>query len=250
VAFLSDRALGAAPDRDDDLLAAFRRVDARAKAADRGPIATIALTLDDAAAKKHRAQRTWGEWLRLGRRLHKPTADDVAWRIAEGLLDARKLGLRAPLRLHVVYADVDRPWREQFERHLGTALARSTWLAVWHRGLTPPGAPADAWQAEIARADVVALLVSVNLLTERLDEIDRAMALYQDRKAAVVPVLVRSCEWQETLGALSPLPADQTYIMGHPDPDSAFRDVVQALLAATFDFVLGRPEGAGAPSPG
>jgi hypothetical protein len=244
VAFLSDRALGAAPERDEPLLASFRAVDARGKAADRGPLGALAVTLDDAAAKKHRAQRTWGEWLRLARRLHRPAADDVAWRVAEGLLDARKLGLRTPIRLYVAHADVDRAWREQFESHLATAVARSTWLSVWNRDRIPAGAGQDAWQAELDRADVVALLVSVNLLTERLDELDRALALYQEGKAAVIPVLVRSCDWQETLGALSPLPADQTYLAAARDPDGAFRDVVQALLLATFDFVLGPRPGA------
>ncbi|MFT3767322.1 MAG: SIR2 family protein [Minicystis sp.] len=241
VAFLSDRSLGPTPERDEPLLASFRNVDARCKAADRGPLVTLAITLDDAAARKHRAQRTWGEWLRLARRLHRPTADDVAWRIAESLLDTRKLGLRTPIRLYIAYADADRAYREQFESHLGTALARSTWLSVWHRERTPLGAPEDTWQSEIGRADVVALLVSVDLLADRLDEIDRAMALYQDRKAVVLPILVRSCEWQELLGALAPLPADQTYIAAQRDPDGAWRDVVQALLLATFDFMLGAP---------
>lgn len=243
VVFLSDDALGPAPEKDDVLLAAFRLVDARRRAADRGPLATLAITLDDGAAKKHRAQRSWGEWLRLVRRLHRPTVDDVAWRVAESLLDARKLGVRHPVRMYLAYADVDRPWRDQFEGHLESAVAHATWLTRWHRDLTTAGTSIDAWQGELARADVVVLLVSVKLLTERRDEVERAMALYQEGKAAVIPVLVRSCEWQETLGALAPLPADQSYIASARDPDGAWREVVQALLITTFDFLLGpRPE--------
>ncbi|APR81884.1 Hypothetical protein A7982_07233 [Minicystis rosea] len=243
VAFLSDRSLGPAPERDEALLASFRAVDARSKASDGGPLMTLAITLDDAAAKKHRAQRTWGEWLRLARRLHRPSTDDVTWRIAESLLDARRLGLRTPVRLYIAYADDDRARREQFESHLGTAIARSTWLSVWHRERVPAGAPLDVWQTELARADVVVLLVSVDLLTDQIDEVERAMTLHEENRALVLPVLLRSCEWQETLGALTPLPADQTYIAAHADPDGAFRDVVQSLLIATFDFMLGpRPE--------
>lgn len=241
VAFLSDGALGPAPERDEALLATFRAVDARNRTGDRGPLSTLAITLDDAAVKKHRAQRTWGEWMRLARRLHRPSADDVAWRIADGLFDARRLGGRLPVRVYLGYADVDRPWREQLETHLASAVARSTWISVWHRDLIASGGDVKQWEAEVDRADVVVLLVSVKLLVDRVDEIDRALARWQEAKAAVIPVLVRSCEWQETLGALAPLPADQTYIAAARDPDAAFREVVQALLLATFDFVLGAP---------
>lgn len=242
-AFLSDRALGGGPDRDDPLLAEWRAVDARARAADRGPLSTFAITLDEGSAKKHRAQRNWGEWLRLARRLHKPAADDVAWRITEALLDARKLGVRLPIRLHLAYADVDRAHREQLESHLSSAVGRSIWLDTWHRGKAAAGDPSDAWSTEIEGADVIALLVSVSLLTERRDEVERALALYEARRASVVPVLVRACDWVETLGALSPVPADQSFIAAARDPDAALREVVQALLFAAFEWVLGpRPE--------
>lgn len=243
VALLSERALASGPERDDPILAAFRAVDARVRTTERGPLSRLVITLDDAAARKHRAQRNWGEWLRLARRLHKPSIDDVAWRAAEALLDARKLGVRLPIRAYVAFADADRAAREQLEGHLDSALGKSIWLSLWHRGRALPGEALDAWQGELARADVVVLMVSVSLLTERRDEVERALARYEAEKVLVVPVLVRSCDWVDTLGALSPLPVDQSFIAGSRDPDAAFREVVQALLLAAFEQVLGpRPD--------
>ena len=238
-AFLSDRALGAGPEPSDPLLAEWRAVDARSRAADRGALSTFVVTLDDASAKKHRAQRNWGEWLRLARRLHRPAPDDVAWRIAEALLDAQRLGVRLPIRLYVGFADADRAHREQLDSHLASAVGRSIWLSTWHRGKIGAGSARDVWEAEIEGADVIALLVSVSLLTERRDEVERAIALYESRRACVVPILVRSCDWLDTLGALSPLPADQSFIATARDPDAAFREVVQALLFTAFESVLG-----------
>ena len=238
VAVLSERALASGPSRDDPLLAAFRAVDARRTAADSGPLSTLVITLDDIAAKKHRAQRDWGGWLRLARRLHEPTVEDTAWRIAEALLDARKLGVRLPIRMYMAYADADRAWRDQLQGHIDSAVGRSIWLSVWHRGRTAAGESIDAWRGELDRAEVIVLLVSVALLTERRDEVDRAIARYESGGACVVPILVRSCDWLDSLGALSPLPADQSFIASQRDPDAAFRDVVQALLLATFEHVL------------
>jgi hypothetical protein len=61
-------------------------------------------------------------------------------------------------------------------------------------------------------------------------ELRRALERHESNEACVIPVILRSCGWQNTrFGKLQVLPTDGKAIKVWPDLDDAFTDVVRGL---------------------
>ena len=139
-------------------------------------------------------------------------------------------------RVFVAYASQDERFRADLEKHLAP-LRRQGAVVVWHDQMLPPGADRRATlEAELDTADVILLLLSSHFLASdelQDQQVQRALNRSASCGARVMPVLVRPCVWQ--LGALSklqPLPRNGRPVTRWNDPDEAWVDVVEGVLAA------------------
>jgi formylglycine-generating enzyme required for sulfatase activity len=133
------------------------------------------------------------------------------------------------------YARKDGLLRDELAKHL-KPLRQEGIIRDWHDREIPPGAE---WQNEIDRhlesAQIILLLISADFLASDYCysfELKRALERHASNEACVIPVILRSCDWQNTrFGKLQVLPTDGKPIQSKSwfDPDEAFTDVVKGL---------------------
>ena len=107
---------------------------------------------------------------------------------------------KKPYDLFYCYADEDKALLNKLETHL-SALKREGLIRSWSKQGISPG---TNWQYElnnqINRASIILLLVSSNFThSEHVYnfEIERVVKKRQTKKAIIIPVLIRSCDWEE-----------------------------------------------------
>jgi TIR domain len=134
------------------------------------------------------------------------------------------------------YSHADENLRDQLEKHL-SALKRQGLIEAWHDRRIVAGREFDHdISANLENADVVLLLVSADFLAsdycyER--EMIRAVDRHKTGQAAVIPVILRPCDWHETpFGGLQAVPKDGRAITQWANPDEAFLDAVTAIKRA------------------
>lgn len=101
-------------------------------------------------------------------------------------------------RLLNIYASKDNSLRQSLEEHL-TALVKEGLIDYWHIGLLPAGAVIDQHlTTEVARADVVLLLLSASFMASTLCQDLLAQVQQQSlvRPVTVVPILARTVDWR------------------------------------------------------
>jgi TIR domain len=112
------------------------------------------------------------------------------------------------------YARKDELLRDELAKHL-KPLRQEGIIRDWHDREIPPGAE---WQNEIDRhlesAQIILLLISADFLASDYCygfELKRALERHESNEACVIPVILRSCDWQKTkFGKLAALPTDWT----------------------------------------
>ncbi len=137
--------------------------------------------------------------------------------------------LHESLRLFYSYSHKDEILRDELETHL-KILQRQGLIQTWHDRRLVPG---DEWVNEIDsnlnRADIILLLISSDFIASDYCyeiELKRAMERHEKGEARVIPVILRPCDWQNTLfNKLSWLPQD-----GHHQPVTQWGDRDAAWL--------------------
>ena len=146
-----------------------------------------------------------------------------------------------PIQIFYSFAQQDAVLCEQLERHLVT-LRRTGTIIDWHDRLVHAG---EEVQAEIDKhlrtADIVLLLISSDFLAssyQQDDEMKLIIERYEAGELDVVPVILRSCEWEQmpfganrTLGNLKPSPARDKPVISSAwkYPDEAFKQIAQDI---------------------
>jgi TIR domain len=138
-----------------------------------------------------------------------------------------------PINLFYSYAEEDEKLRIKLERHL-SQLKRQGKIAPWHfRKITGGKDWKDEISQNLKEAKIILLLVSASFLDSDYCydiEMDLAMKLHHSNSARVIPVILRSCDWEETpLGNLQALPKNGKPIIKWSDLDDAFLNVVQGI---------------------
>jgi hypothetical protein len=109
--------------------------------------------------------------------------------------------LLAPVEIFYSCSDspTDAPLLEQLESHL-SVLQREGLIATWHKRQIVAG---SVRQAELDRhlntASLILLLVSSDFLSSDYcygTEMQRALQRHAAKEAQVIPILLRSCVWQ------------------------------------------------------
>jgi hypothetical protein len=134
------------------------------------------------------------------------------------------------------YSHADEALRDQLEEQLAI-LKRQGVISTWHDRRILAGSEIDhSINACLETADIILLLVSPAFLASDYcydREMIRAMQRHEQGEARVIPVILRPCDWHDTLfGKLLAAPRDGKAVTQWPDRDEAFLQVAQAIKAA------------------
>jgi hypothetical protein len=147
----------------------------------------------------------------------------------------------AALNIFLSYAHEDEAMKIQLDKNL-IMLKRSGKINVWQDRQIVPGSEWDESIAkELAAADIILLLISVDFNTSQYiwdKELKTAMERHQKGDARVIPIILRTCEWSEMPYAkLQALPAGAKPISGFTDTDAAYTDVAKGIRSVV-DYML------------
>lgn len=146
-----------------------------------------------------------------------------------------------PLRVFYSYSHEDESARKRLETHLAV-LRRQGIIAEWHDRRIAPG---ENWAEQIDQhlesADLILLLVSADFLASDYcyeKEMKRALERHETGSARVIPVILRTCDWQyETpFSRLQALPKDGKPVSTWEHVDDAYTDIAQGIRRAALQF--------------
>ena len=135
------------------------------------------------------------------------------------------------------YSHKDEALRDELEVHLAM-LKREGAISAWHDLKILAGDELNGQiDARLNDADMILLLVSPDFLNSTYChdvEMKRAMALHAEGRARVIPIILRSSDWQASapFAKLLAVPTDGKPVVKWPDRDEAWLNVVQQLRAA------------------
>jgi hypothetical protein len=137
------------------------------------------------------------------------------------------------IRVFCSYADADQRYQQQLERHL-ISLKRKGLIFNWDRQKVLPGENAEQEISKhLENADLFLLLISSDFIASDyyIDEMMRAIKREAFGEVRVIPILMRSCSWEELpFSHFQILPRSKKAIIGqHTNRDEAFTQVVQEI---------------------
>lgn len=162
--------------------------------------------------------------------------------------------------IFISYSHRDEDLKTNLETHL-TPLKRMKLIQTWQDRVIMPGDDfADEIDENLRKSDIVLLLISADFIASDYcygKEMKLAMELQKGDKLQVVPIILRSCDWQFLdFARIQALPKNGKPVMQWPDRDEAFTDIAKGIrrmveAAKTEPDVKDRGpvivEGAGAP---
>jgi len=146
--------------------------------------------------------------------------------------------LTQPVSVFLSYAHEDERLKDRLVAALA-GLEQDGLVNLWHD--REIGAGKD-WQGAIDdrlnQADLILLLVSPDFLASdfcRTVELARALERSERRQSRVIPVILRSCDWQATaLGQFQALPRDGRPVAAQGDESEALAEVAAGVMAAAL----------------
>jgi tetratricopeptide (TPR) repeat protein len=144
------------------------------------------------------------------------------------------------LKVFLSYAHADEAHRKTLATHL-SALEDEGLIVVWHdRKITGGREWAGAIDAALRRADIVLLLISADFLASDYCndvELTEAIRRHDAAQARVVPVILRSCDWEHSRFArFNALPPDGVPVVEAEHPDQRFVAVAKGLRAIVAEL--------------
>ncbi len=150
-----------------------------------------------------------------------------------------------PIKLFFSYSHKDEDLREELVKHL-SILQRQRVIEAWHDRKIGAG---DEWAAEIDAnlndAQIILLLISADFLASDYcyeNEMKRAMERHEAGEAAVIPVILRQCDWHGgRFGKLQGLPKDCKPVTSWTNRDEAFTDIALGIRKAVEKLQASQP---------
>ncbi len=143
-------------------------------------------------------------------------------------------------KVFISYSHKDEIHRESLEEHLAM-LKRQDIISVWHDRKIIPG---DDWKKlideNLESADIVIFLVSSSFLGSDYCndvEVKRAMERHEEGSARIIPIIVRSCDWNECeFAKYQAVPTNAKPITTWEDIDIAWLDAIKGLKRYVKEF--------------
>lgn len=141
--------------------------------------------------------------------------------------------IKEPLKVFISYAREDRQYLDMLRKHL-RLLERQGLIAIWDDSLIAAGA---VWTEEITNAlkeaDIYLFLVSSDFLASEYiynHEIELAIQKHEKGDAAIVPIIIRSCDWTSSpIGRFQALPRRGIPLSSQSDVDEALFEVIKGI---------------------
>jgi O-acetyl-ADP-ribose deacetylase (regulator of RNase III) len=203
--------------------------------------------LGSLAQERDRIERELAEY---SEGLDSKSIRDLQNRLSE--IHKERLDILAKLRptakegipVFISYAHEDENLRVALGKHL-SVLEREGLVTTWHDRMIRPG---KEWKGEIDssldNAGVIILLVSSDFINSDYCydiELKRALEHHENRKAIVVPVILRPVLWHKTLFAkLQALPKDGKPVTEFLNQDSAFVEITEGVRSAIESYLSER----------
>jgi len=135
--------------------------------------------------------------------------------------------------LFISYSHLDEKSTADLVKHL-KHLKRFNIIDTWYDGKIGPGEEwSKAISANLESADIILLLVSIDYLNSEFcvgDELERALERHEAGTARVIPIILRSCMWQDMpFAKLQVFPAPDATLDLAGDRDKAFSDVAKKI---------------------
>lgn len=155
------------------------------------------------------------------------------------------------LSLFYCYAENDRLLRDELDKHL-SLLRGLGWIESWYDQQIHAGMEREhEYITHLEKADIILLLISPDFLASEtcLHTMRLAMERAHERRAIVVPVILRPVDWQGAeFSTLQVLPSNSRPVVSWPRSDEAFehiahgiRRVIEALRATSSASISALP---------
>jgi|TARA_B110001454_G_scaffold133059_1_gene123887 hypothetical protein len=137
------------------------------------------------------------------------------------------------MKVFISYSHVDEQFRKELNTHL-SLMKRNGEIETWDDRKIVPG---EEWCEEISNslevAEIILLLISPDFISSDYCfdiEVARAIEKHNEGTAAVIPILLRVCDWKSApFSKLQALPAEAKPIKKWDDSDEAWNDVVNGI---------------------
>jgi len=139
------------------------------------------------------------------------------------------------LSVFISYCHKDSGLMDKLVRHLRPLERLNLIKKVWHDGRIDAG---EEWEpsirAALAEADIILLLVSIDFINSNFCfeiELKEAIERHRNNKAIVVPIILRSCLWEQMpFGAIQALPPKAKAVDTWSNEDEAFTAVAKGIF--------------------
>lgn len=144
-------------------------------------------------------------------------------------------------KVFISYSHSDEKYLQQLLNHI-SIMKKEGLVEEWHDRKLIPG---QEWENEISdnllSATVILLLVSSDFLGSDYCfdiEMKKAMELHESKKAIVIPIILRSCDWGKApFSKLQALPKDTKPVKKWSDEDDAWLDIAKGLRSSIQKFL-------------
>lgn len=151
------------------------------------------------------------------------------------------MAIKEKLNVFFAYSHRDRELKSELERHL-SQLRRNKTIETWSDNELIAG---QVWEEEIQKkleaADIILLLISSDFLASDYCtniEMEKALERHRSGTALVIPILLRSCVWQDSpFRHLQFLPRDGFVFNKKRDIDEAFTEVVLGIRDSVNNLI-------------
>jgi hypothetical protein len=139
----------------------------------------------------------------------------------------------SPIAVFCSYAQPDEPLRQALENHL-SGLQRQGIITTWNQRNIVAGIDWEyAINTHLITAQIILLLVSSDFIASDYCysiEMQQALEQHEQKKAYVIPILLRPVDWRGTpLAELKCLPQNEKPVTLWSNQDEAFVDIVQGI---------------------
>jgi TIR domain len=159
---------------------------------------------------------------------------------------AEPLNTENSVEVFCSYAHRDEALRKEFETHVAI-LQRKKWVQVWHDRQIGAG---EDWAGDIDEhlnsADIITLFISADFLASDYcyeKELSRALEREAQKKALVLPIIARPCDWEDASFAhLQAVPFGAKAVTSWTNRDEAWTDVSISLKKAVGQVITRKLE--------
>lgn len=141
--------------------------------------------------------------------------------------------LKDKISIFISYAHADEDLKKELDKHL-VGLKRSGKIETWNDRQLIAGQEWDeVIKTELERSDIILLLISIDFIASQYiwdKELATAMKRHEEGTARVVPIILKSCLWQEMpFAKLQALPRNAKPVTSYAIDDDAYTEISVSL---------------------